>query len=189
MSVLPRERYRPPPVEAGSCVRRGLLLWLDHQHVKRTAGRAEVASRYMQIDRRFLKVAMAEQHLDCSQVGSGFEQMRGKAVTQSMRVNLFVLKPGTFGSTLAGSPKNLGGDGRTAGMPAIARKEPFRRFAPQSPPILAECLEQLRAEHDITVLASLASPDMNDHALAVDVTNLQERNFGAARASGIECHQ
>jgi hypothetical protein len=35
----------------------------------------------MQIDRRFLKVAMAEQHLDCPQVSPGFEQMRGEAVT------------------------------------------------------------------------------------------------------------
>src|SRR5215467_13356670 len=122
MSVLPRERYRPPPVEAGSCVRRGLLLCLDRQHVKRAVGRAEVATRYMQIDCRFLKVAMAEQHLDCPQVSRGFEQMRGKAVTQRVRVNLFVLKSSTFRGNLAGGPKNLDGDGITGCMPAVSRK-------------------------------------------------------------------
>ena len=76
----------------------------------------------MQIDRRFLKVAMAEQHLDCPQVSSSFEQMRGKAVTQSVRVNLFVLKSGTFRGNLAGGPKNLGGDGITGCMSAVAGK-------------------------------------------------------------------
>jgi hypothetical protein len=34
----------------------------------------------MQIDRRLLKVAMPEQHLDGMQVGAGFQQMRGEAV-------------------------------------------------------------------------------------------------------------
>jgi hypothetical protein len=34
----------------------------------------------MQVDRRLLEVTMTEQHLDGAQVGTGFEQMRGKAV-------------------------------------------------------------------------------------------------------------
>jgi hypothetical protein len=34
----------------------------------------------VQIDRGFLQVAMSQQHLNGSQVGTGFEQMRGKAV-------------------------------------------------------------------------------------------------------------
>jgi hypothetical protein len=34
----------------------------------------------MQIDRGFLQVAMPQQHLDGSQVGTGFEQMSGKVV-------------------------------------------------------------------------------------------------------------
>jgi len=50
----------------------------------------------MQVDRRFFKVAMAEQHLDGTQVGTGFEQMRGKAVAQRMRVDVLVRKTGAF---------------------------------------------------------------------------------------------
>jgi hypothetical protein len=34
----------------------------------------------MQIDRRFLKVTMAQQHLDGAQVSAGFEKMCGEAV-------------------------------------------------------------------------------------------------------------
>ena len=56
----------------------------------------------MQIDRRFLEVAMTEQHLDGAQVGAGFEQMRGKAVAQSVGMDVLVLKPGAFGGVLTG---------------------------------------------------------------------------------------
>ena len=56
-------------------------------------------------------------------------------------------------------------------------------------PIDAKGIEQFRAEHDIAVLPSLASPDMNDHALAVDIADLQVRHFCATCARGIEGHQ
>jgi len=36
----------------------------------------------MQVDRRFFKVALAQQHLDGAQVGTGFEQMSSRAVAQ-----------------------------------------------------------------------------------------------------------
>lgn len=44
----------------------------------------------MQVDRRLLKVAMTEQHLDGAQVGAGFEQMSGKAVAQGIVVLLMI---------------------------------------------------------------------------------------------------
>jgi hypothetical protein len=50
----------------------------------------------MQIDGRFLKVTMTQQHLDSAQVGAGFEQMRGKAVAQSVGMDARV------GGTLGG---------------------------------------------------------------------------------------
>jgi hypothetical protein len=73
----------------------------------------------MQIDRRLLKVAMPEQHLDGSQVGAGLEQMRGKAVAQSVGMDALVLKTGTFGSLLTGVPENLGGNRMTRRMPSV----------------------------------------------------------------------
>src|SRR6266852_4142615 len=118
----------------------------------------------MQVDRRFLKVAMSQQHLDGAQVGSSFEQMGGKAVTQGMGMDVLVFKPSALCGALAGCPKNLGGDRITRRVPSVAGKQPVGRLAPQPAPIDAQCLEQLRAEHDVTVLATLASPDVNDHA-------------------------
>src|SRR6516165_5719493 len=99
--------------------------------------------------------------------------MGGKAVTQGMGIDVFVFQPSAVCGALAGCPKNLGGDRITRGVPSISGKQPVGRLAPQPAPIDAQCLEQLRAEHDVTVLAALASPDVNDHALAVDITDLQ----------------
>jgi hypothetical protein len=50
--------------------------------------------REVQIDRGLFKIAMPEQDLNRTQVSSGFEQVRRKAVSQGMRMNLLVLETG-----------------------------------------------------------------------------------------------
>src|ERR1039458_1320266 len=77
----------------------------------------------------------------------------------------------------------------TGCVPAVAGKEPLLRFAAEAAPVDTQRFEQLRAEHDISVLSSLAFPDMNHHPLAVDVTDLQVGRFCAACAGGIKRHQ
>ena len=89
----------------------------------------------MQVDRRLLEVTMTEQHLDGAQVGTGFEQMRGKAVAQSMGMDVLVLKPGVFGSLLTGVPENLGGDRMTRRMPSVAGEQPIGGLAFQPAPV------------------------------------------------------
>src|ERR1017187_9345509 len=74
-------------------------------------------------------------------------------------------------------------------VPSVARKEPLLGLEPESAPVGAQLFEQLRAEHDIAVLASLALPDMDHHPLAVDVADLQVGRFRAACAGGIHRHQ
>jgi hypothetical protein len=56
----------------------------------------------MQIDRRLLQVAMPEQHLNGAQVGTGFVQMRGKAVAQRVGMNVLVFKPSALCGVLTG---------------------------------------------------------------------------------------
>src|ERR1700730_8771226 len=143
----------------------------------------------MQVDRRLLKVAMTEQHLDGAQVGAGFEQMSGKAVAQRVGMDMLVLKTGALCGVLTGSPQDLGGDRVTCGMPSVAGEQPIGGLAFQPAPVDTQSIEKLGAEHDITVLASLASPDMNDHALAVDIADLQVCHFCATCARSIEGHQ
>src|SRR5580693_5666955 len=115
--------------------------------------------------------------------------MSGKAVAQSMGVDVLVLKTGALGGLLTGSPEDLGGDRIICGMPSVAGKQPVGGLTPKPAPVDAQCIQQFRAEHDIAVLASLASPDVDDHPLAVDIADLEVRHFCATRARGIERHQ
>ena len=102
---------------------------------------------------------------------------------------MLVCETGTLGGVLTGSPQDLGGDRITCGMPSVAGKQPVRWLVPEPAPIDAQRVEQLRAEHDIAVLATFAAPDMDDHPLAVDITDLQARHFCATCARGIQRHQ
>ena len=110
-------------------------------------------------------------------------------MAQSVGVDVLEFKADAFGGLLTGVPENLGGDRMTRGMPSIAGEQPIGGLALQPAPVDAQRLEQLRAEHDIAVLASLASPDMDDHAMAVDIADLQVRHFCATCARGIQRHQ
>jgi hypothetical protein len=58
----------------------------------------------MQVDGSDLEVSMAEQYLDGAQIGAGFKQMCGEAMSQSVRMDAPVLKAGAFGGDLAGGP-------------------------------------------------------------------------------------
>ena len=100
-----------------------------------------------------------------------------------------VLKASPFCGNLAGSPEDLGGDRVTCRVPTVAGKEPLLRLASEAVPVDAQRIEQLRAEHDIAVLGSLASPDMNHHPLAVDVADLEVGCLCATCPSGIKRHQ
>src|SRR6202050_2830340 len=143
----------------------------------------------MQVDRSYFEVSMAEQDLNGAQVGAGFKKMCGETMTQSVRMDAPMLKAGTFRSDLAGSPEDLGGDGITCRVPAVAGKQPLLRLAPETSPVDAKFLKQLRAEHDIAVLAALALSDMDNHPPAVDVTDLQASRFCTACAGSIHRHQ
>ena len=104
-------------------------------------------------------------------------------------MDVLVFKTGAFSGQLRGAPQNLGGNRMTRRMPSVAGKQPVGGLAPKPAPVDAQRIEQLRAEHDIAVLASLASADMNDHPLAVDIADLQARYFCATCARGLQCHQ
>ena len=76
----------------------------EREGIERAGGRAEMPLGQMQVDGSDFEVTMTEQYLDRAQVGAGFEKMCGEAVSQSVRMNVPVLKTGAFGSNLAGTP-------------------------------------------------------------------------------------
>ena len=80
-------------------------MFSNRECIQRTTSGAEMSPGEMQIDRRLLQVAMPEQHLNGAQVGTGFEQMRGKAVAQRVGMNVLVFKPSALCGVLTGSPQ------------------------------------------------------------------------------------
>jgi hypothetical protein len=51
---------------------------------------------------------------------------------------------------------------------------------------MARSFEQLGAEHDIGVIAALSSADMNHHALAVDIVDLQVCHLSTPQTGSVE---
>ena len=130
---------------------------------------------------------MAHQQLNRAQVGAGFEQVRRKAVPQCMRMDL-LREPCARSRCAACVPDGLVGDGLVgATLTRGAGKEIATRLLP--PPPAAQFFEQLRRERHIAVPRALALADVDHHALAVDVFDLDPRRFGPADSGGIEQHQ
>src|SRR6516165_9604806 len=60
---------------------------------------------------------------------------------------------------------------------------------PNGFPVGAEELQQPRGKHDITVLTALTLTDSDDHALAVDVADLEGSGLGDPQVRGISGHE
>ena len=56
---------------------------------------------------------------------------------------------------------------------------------PRHPPPSAQQVEQVRRQHDVTVLAALALLHADDHPLAVNVGNLERDHLGGAQAGAV----
>src|SRR5260370_16592889 len=100
-----------------------------------------------------------------------------------------ILQAGALLSFLAGVINGLGRDGASCGVGASTRKQPLGGLALQATPVVAQGFQQRGAEHDISVLATFPAPDMDDHASAVDIGDLQASQLGASCPCAIERHQ
>ena len=129
----------------------------ERERIERAGGRAEMPLGQMQVDGSDLEVAMAEQYLDGAQVGAGFKKVGRETMAQSVGVNAPVVEASAFSSDLAGSPEDLGSHRLTGGMPAVAGKQPLLRLAPETSPVDAKFIEQLRAGADIAMYPPLPS--------------------------------
>src|SRR6266567_6335431 len=122
------------------------------------------------------------------QIRTRLQQMSGKAVPQRMRMN-FLADTRPPGGLFAGVPCGLGADVTITGMRAPAGKQPVCGFASQSAPVLSQGFQQLRAEHDVSILAAFPTLDVDDHSPAVNIDDLQSSQLRAPHSSGIERHQ
>src|SRR5271166_3448651 len=104
-------------------------------------------------------------------------------------MDVFLLQASASSGLAAGVVNGLGGDRMIRCMAESPREQPLGRLALESSPILAQGIQQLWAEHDVTILASLAPLDVDDHPLAINIADLQARQFSTPHAGGIERHQ
>src|SRR5467141_1601946 len=114
--------------------------------------------------------------------------MSGEAMAQGVGMDGTVEARALRGS-LAGVVQRFCVDRVIRSMPTVAGKEPVAGFSPQPTPVLAQFFEQLGAEHDIAVFAALSSADMNHHALAVDIADLQVYYLSTPQAGSVERHE
>src|SRR6266436_6666559 len=99
----------------------------------------------MQINGGLFEITMPQQHLDSTQIRARFQQMRGKAVAQGVRMHA-VPEAGPSRRSFTGVVDHLGSDGVIAGVTTITRKQPHAGFSSQPVPVLPEFVEQLWAE-------------------------------------------
>src|ERR1700720_2246168 len=178
-----RARYPKPPNPAA---KRPLASagWLDlpeleRDMLQRAHDLADGLSGDAGIERRGVEFGVTEQHLDDADIDVLLEQVGGEAVPQSVQrdalADLRHLSGGVTGAIELARGHRLG---RIA-----ARKQPALR--PHRLPPDPQQIEQARREHDVTVLAALALLDADDHALAVDVGDLERDHLGGAQTGAV----
>ncbi len=90
--------------------------------------------------------------------------------------------------TPAHVPDRLVGDRLLDSAMAAAAREQIDS-GPLGAPVRAQRIEQPGTEHDVTVLAPLAAVDMDDHALAIDIADLERGHLCAAASGRLKCHE
>ena len=123
-----------------------------------------------------------------SQIGTRFEQMRRKAMPKRVRMDAF-LDACSLGGVMTRMPNGVRIDRLIGAMTLISRKEPDLRSSRQAVPVLMKFFEQFRTEHHVAVFAPFATLNANDHALLVEVAELQPCHLTVPGAGGVESHQ
>src|SRR5271165_3867279 len=131
---------------------------------------------------------MSQEQLNGAQVSTVFEQVGSETVAQGVGMDS-ILQASASGGLAAGVIDGLGGDRMIRPMVTAPGEQPLRRFALQPAPIVAQSFQQDGTEHDISVLTAFPAADVDNHASAVDIGDLQASQLGAPNPGAIEGHQ
>src|SRR5215467_279724 len=141
----------------------------------------------MQVLSRGLQISMPKQNLDGPQVGTRFQQMSGPTVSQSVWCDAFVDAGPTCGLTACDPDCLIGNRLFLLYATHARRKQVDLGLTPA--PILPQGFQQGWAERQIAIFSALAGDDTDDHSLAINVADLEVREFGATHAGAVERHQ
>ena len=158
-----------------------------HEPVNDVGGRFKGRFSQLGIDHGGLGIGMTQDLLDNAQIYSLFQEMGSIGMAQGMDGGFFVYTG--LGQGLLEGDLNTGyGHGLISdclSMPAATgrREEPV--LIAVSLPELSEEFQSAVGQGDVAVLVALAS-DMEEHAVAVDVGDLQGSAFGQSQPAGVD---
>src|ERR1700731_3054335 len=124
---------------------------------------------------------MTQERLDYANIDILLEEVRGEAVSQRVWRHALLdprgLGGGTDSATELASRQRL--DRVAAGEQPASRQQ--QAAPPPLAPPDAQLFEQLRRQHRVAVLAPLAVLDAQQHALGIDIADLERDNFRDAQ--------
>jgi hypothetical protein len=153
--------------------------------VERAGHGAHRSGRDLGVEGGVVQLRVPEQDLDDADINAVLEQVGGKTVPQRVR-------PDPLGDLrgpcrLDDDAMKVAGADRPGGL--LAREQPtvavHHPLLPSKLPPLAQQGEQIGWQYGIAIPATLAALDPKQHALAVDVGDLERRDLGHAQARAI----
>src|SRR3954452_17813962 len=160
----------------------GRLVWLHRQRrepIERAHDHADGVGGDARIERRGLELGVPEQHLDHADVDVLLQQVGCEAVAQRVRRDPL----GDPGPVSGGMDRAVELTRGARVERVLSGEQPDLR--PGDPPPVTQEFEPPRREHRKAILASLALLDPEQHALGIDVADLERHDLGDAQARAI----
>lgn len=139
----------------------------------------KIGRRHMGVHGRSPKARMTQENLNGPDVDTGFEEMSGITVSQSMCGEL--VRESTSIASFSTDPSD--GPRRDWPIGIAPWKEPLSRLLLS--PVLSEKMEKPFGEGDVSILAPLALSDTDGHSFAVDVDISKVGGFSNAKTTGV----
>ena len=127
---------------------------------------------------------MTEQHLDDAQVGAGFEAVGGKRMAQGVGRDPF----GDATVSERDAQRGLHALG-AHGLAGRAAGEQIGLGGLLGAIVVAQGVEQDRAQHGVAVAPALAGADVEHHTLGVDVADAEMAGFGDPQSGPVGAEQ
>jgi len=134
---------------------------------------------------------MAEVDLDLAEVLALFEQMRGVTVPQRVDVRCLLHAAGQEGHAKAalqrGAADGDSGGGRPLATVAFGGEE--QRGMPMRFPVFPQALEGDFGQRHVAIAVALATADVKEHALGINVADFEAQAFAQTQAAGVNEQQ
>ena len=153
---------------------------IEFERIQRTGCGANRHVGDLQLTRRGFQVGVTEQDLNGTKIGSSFQQVRGKGVSQGMRMN-------RFGNTgCQGGVATSQVDCLRADSPGAVERGKQPVSGPLGSPIPAQQFQQFGGQQSLPVLAAFALAHPQHVAASIDVARLELGGFRDTESTAVQ---